>query len=69
MAKHAAPDAEEARLERELQQDAKKAEASSEKLPDRKPFTALDLTPATSKALDAMAVSYTHLTLPTKRIV
>lgn len=54
MAKHAAPDAEEARLERELQQDAKKAEASSEKLPDRKPFTALDLTPATSKALDAM---------------
>ena len=54
VSKHSASDAEEAKLERQLQQDAQNAHQSNSNSSERRPFSDLDLTPATSKALDAM---------------
>lgn len=54
VSKHSASDAEEAKLERQLQQDAQNVHESKQNSSERKPFSDLDLTPATSKALDAM---------------
>lgn len=54
VSKHSTSDAEEAKLERQLQQDAQNANESKSNPSERKPFSDLDLTPATSKALDAM---------------
>ncbi|KAL4401094.1 ATP-dependent RNA helicase [Malassezia pachydermatis] len=52
--KHHGIDAEESKLERELQQDTENAERENETPKERKPFSELDLTPGTAKALEAM---------------
>ena len=54
VAKHTGADAEETKLERELQNDVNEAEKRSEGPAERRPFSELDLTPGTAQALERM---------------
>lgn len=54
VAKHMGADAEETKLERELQNDVNETEKRGDAPVERKPFTALDLTPGTAQALERM---------------
>lgn len=54
VAKHTGADAEETKLERELQNDVNEAEKRSDGPAERRPFSELDLTPGTAQALERM---------------
>ncbi|WFD22921.1 RNA helicase [Malassezia equina] len=54
VAKHMGADAEETKLERELQKDVSEAENRSDAPAERQPFSTLDLTPGTAQALERM---------------